>query len=294
MEQRYWVALGVGAAGVLTTVLLLLSLGRQRSPATDTAEEEFLEGPPGDREMSFWEHLAELRSRLFWALAFWAIGSMVAWVYYDTIWLWLLKPIEPALRQYEIPVTMQSIFEPLMLKLQISLAAGLVIAFPAILYEVMAFIWPALYPHEKKFALKLIPASLLLFAGGVFLAYSLIPVAALFMLKMGLPQVDNPGIRIQVLNFARQYMWSVAKIAAACGVVFQMPLVMMFLGKLGVVTAESLFRYWRHAVVAIFTLAAIITPTIDPVNMTLLAGPVVGLYFLSVLLVYLVQPRSNA
>ncbi len=294
MEQRYWVALGVGAAGVLTTVLLLLSLGRQRPPVTDTAEEELSEGPPGDREMSFWEHLAELRSRLFWALAFWAIGSIVAWVYYDTIWLWLLKPIEPALRRYEIPVTMQSIFEPLMLKLQISLAAGLVIAFPGILYEVMAFIWPALYPHEKKFALKLIPASLLLFAGGVFLAYSLIPVAALFMLQMGLPQVDNLGIRIQVLNFARQYMWSVAKIAAACGVVFQMPLVLMFLGKLGLVTAGSLFRYWRHAVVAIFTLAAIITPTIDPVNMTLLAGPVVGLYFLSVLLVYLIQPRSNA
>jgi sec-independent protein translocase protein TatC len=157
----------------------------------------------------------------------------------------------------------------------------------------MAFIWPALYPHEKRFALKLIPASLILFGAGVFLAYNLIPVAALFMLQMGLPHTENPGIKIQVLNFARQYLWSVAKIAAACGVLFQMPLVMMFLGKLGVVSAKGLMRYWRHAIVAIFTLSAIITPTIDPVNMTLLAGPIVGLYFLSVLLVYLTQPKEQ-
>jgi sec-independent protein translocase protein TatC len=251
------------------------------------------EGPPGDREMSFWEHLAELRSRLLWAILFWAIGSVIAWVYYDKIFWMLVKPIEPALRKYEIPVTLQSIFEPLMLKLQISIAAGLVIAFPGILYEVMAFIWPALYPHEKRFALKLIPASLILFGAGVFLAYNLIPVAALFMLQMGLPHTENPGIKVQVLNFARQYLWSVAKIAAACGVLFQMPLVMMFLGKLGVVSAKGLMRYWRHAIVAIFTLSAIITPTIDPVNMTLLAGPIVGLYFLSVLLVYLTQPKEQ-
>ncbi len=288
MRHEHWIALGVGAAGVLLTLLLLISLGKHK-----VTEEGEGEGPPGDREMSFWEHLAELRSRLVWSLLFWAIGSAIAWRYYDTLWSWLLKPIEPALRQYDIPVTMQSIFEPLMLKLQISIAAGLVIAFPGILYQLLAFIWPALYPHEKRFALKLIPASLLLFVGGVFLAYSLIPVAALFMLRMGLPHVENPGIRLQVLNFARQYMWSVAKIAAACGILFQMPLVMMFLGKLGVVSAVSLLRYWRHAVVAIFALAAIITPTVDPVNMTLLAGPIVGLYFVSVLLVYLTQPRSG-
>ncbi len=290
MRQWHWIALTLGALATLLTMLLLVSLGKHRIPEAEAAWEE---GPPGDREMSFWEHLAELRARLLWALLFWAIGSIVGWVYYDAIFALLVKPIEPALRKYDIPITMQSIFEPLLLKLQISIAAGLVIAFPGILYEVMAFIWPALYPHEKRFALKLVPASLLLFAGGVLLAYNLIPVAALFMLQMGLPKMDNPGIRLQVLSFARQYLWSVAKITAACGILFQMPLVMLFLGKLGVVSAAGLMRYWRHAVVAIFTLAAIITPTVDPVNMTLLAGPIVALYFLSVLLVYLTQSRQQ-
>jgi sec-independent protein translocase protein TatC len=292
MRLWHWVAIGTGAVGLLLTTLLVVGKKRKVRESGETIEVPE-EGPPGDREMSFWEHLAELRSRLLWAILFWTIGSVIAWVYYDKIFWMLVKPIEPALRKYEIPVTLQSIFEPLMLKLQISIAAGLVIAFPGILYEVMAFIWPALYPHEKRFALKLIPASLILFGAGVFLAYNLIPVAALFMLQMGLPHTENPGIRVQVLNFARQYLWSVAKIAAACGVLFQMPLVMMFLGKLGVVSAKGLMRYWRHAIVAIFTLSAIITPTIDPVNMTLLAGPIVGLYFLSVLLVYLTQPKEQ-
>jgi len=292
MRLWHWVAIGTGAVGLLLTTVLVVSKKRKVQESSENLEVPE-EGPPGDREMSFWEHLAELRSRLLWAILFWAIGSVIAWVYYDKIFWMLVKPIEPALRKYEIPVTLQSIFEPLMLKLQISIAAGLVIAFPGILYEVIAFVWPALYPHEKRFALKLIPASLILFGAGVFLAYNLIPVAALFMLQMGLPQAENPGIKIQVLNFARQYLWSVAKIAAACGVLFQMPLVMMFLGKLGIVSAKGLMRYWRHAIVAIFTLSAIITPTIDPVNMTLLAGPIVGLYFLSVLLVYLTQPKEQ-
>ena len=292
MRLWHWIAIGAGAVGLLLTTLMIVGKKRKVQESSENLEMPE-EGPPGDREMSFWEHLAELRSRLLWAILFWTIGSVIAWVYYDKIFWMLVKPIEPALRKYEIPVTLQSIFEPLMLKLQISIAAGLVIAFPGILYEVMAFIWPALYPHEKRFALKLIPASLILFGAGVFLAYNLIPVAALFMLQMGLPHTENPGIKVQVLNFARQYLWSVAKIAAACGVLFQMPLVMMFLGKLGVVSAKGLMRYWRHAIVAIFTLSAIITPTIDPVNMTLLAGPIVGLYFLSVLLVYLIQPKEQ-
>jgi sec-independent protein translocase protein TatC len=292
MRLWHWIAIGAGAVGLLLTTLMIVGKKRKVQESSENLEMPE-EGPPGDREMSFWEHLAELRSRLLWAILFWTIGSVIAWVYYDKIFWMLVKPIEPALRKYEIPVTLQSIFEPLMLKLQISIAAGLVIAFPGILYEVMAFIWPALYPHEKRFALKLIPASLILFGAGVFLAYNLIPVAALFMLQMGLPHTENPGIKVQVLNFARQYLWSVAKIAAACGVLFQMPLVMMFLGKLGVVSAKGLMRYWRHAIVAIFTLSAIITPTIDPVNMTLLAGPIVGLYFLSVLLVYLTQTKEQ-
>ncbi len=295
MHRWQWLLAGsAGAVVFLLTAVILIGKKRRANRDNAAATQELeLEGPPGDREMSFWEHLAELRSRLLRAIFYWTLGSVVGWIYYDSIWWLLVKPIEPALRKYEIPIILQSIFEPLMLKLQISLAAGLVIAFPLVLYELLAFIWPALYSHEKRFALKLVPASLMLFSAGVYLAYRLIPFAALIMLEMGMPHKTNPDIKVQVLNFARLYMWSVAKITAACGLVFQMPLVMMFLGKLGLVSAEGLLRYWRHAIIAIFALAAVITPTIDPVNMTLLAGPIVGLYFLSVVLVAFVQRQQK-
>jgi len=92
-----------------------------------------------------------------------------------------------------------------------------------------------------------------------------------------------------LLNFGRQYIWLVVKLMVAMGLMFQMPLVLMFLGHLGLVSAQGLLRYWRHAVIAIFTIAAIITPTWDPINMTLWAIPIVVLYFLSILLVALVQ-----
>lgn len=175
MQKWLWIGLAV-AVSVLLLAAFFITVKKRRADGGYRNEDLELEKeePPSDREMSFWEHLAELRTRLIWAILFWSFGSVIAWVYYDKIWWLLVKPIEPALRKYEIPITLQSIFEPLLLKLQISAAAGLVIAFPGILYEIMAFIWPALYPHEKRFALKLIPISLILFGGGVFLAYNLI------------------------------------------------------------------------------------------------------------------------
>lgn len=289
MRRWQWFLAGAALAfGVLLTAVLLIGKKRRANQNSETLTQE-LEGPPGDREMSFWEHLAELRTRLVRAIVYWVLGSGIGWYYYDAIWHLLLQPVKPIMKQFGVKAPFMSPFEPLMLKLQISLAAGLVIAFPFILYEIMGFIWPALYPHEKRFALKLVPASLSLFAAGVYLAYRLIPFMAIFMLRMGMP--NDPDVI--VFNVVRPYMWFVAKIVAASGLIFQMPLVMMFLGKLNIISAAGLLRYWRHAIVAIFTLAAIITPTIDPVNMTLLAGPIVGLYFLSVLLVALVQRKRQ-
>ncbi|MDW8121579.1 MAG: twin-arginine translocase subunit TatC [Armatimonadota bacterium] len=277
-------AAGIAFVALAVTASLLV-LKRQKTVPEEPEWEG--EGPPGDREMSFFEHLEELRIRLLRAIFYWLVASGVGWHFYDRIWKILLDPIVPAMKQFGGQVAVQSIFEPIMLKLQISLASGLILAFPLILYEILAFIWPALYPHEKAFALKLVPASLLLFASGVLLCYYLIPFAAITMLRMGMP--GSSPIEVVVLNFARLYMWTLAKVMAVFGLTFQMPLVLMFLGKLGIVSAKSLLRFWRHAVVAIFALAAIVTPTVDPINMSLLAGPLVGLYFLSVFLVALTQ-----
>jgi sec-independent protein translocase protein TatC len=129
-----------------------------------------------------------------------------------------------------------------------------------------------------------VPLSLLLFVLGVATVYGLLPPAFLWLLSF--TPKEPPSL---LLNFGRQYIWLVVKLMVAMGLMFQMPLVLMFLGHLGLVSVKGLLRYWRHAVIAIFTIAAIITPTWDPINMTLWAMPIVVLYFLSVVLVALVQ-----
>jgi sec-independent protein translocase protein TatC len=170
----------------------------------------------------------------------------------------------------------------LLFRLQLSIVAGVAIMAPLILYEIVAFIWPGLLPHEKRFARVLMPFSILLFIGGIVTAYVLIPIAALFMLRF-LPK------DAQVLNFVRLYVWSVAKIALAMGFVFQMPLVFMMLAKMGLVTSRTLISKWRHAIIAILAVSAIVTPTIDPLNMLLLALPILFLYILSIILVFWVE-----
>jgi sec-independent protein translocase protein TatC len=192
MQNRlwYWVVLGVIVAALLLVTLLIAG---KRKKAMVESEDVFEEGPPGDREMSFWEHLAELRSRLLWAIFFWAVGSVISWTYYNEIFRLLVMPIEPALQKYDIPVTLQSIFEPLMLKLQISIAAGLVIAFPGILYEVMAFIWPALYPNENGLGLNFFLVPFSFSGGGFFLVNKSFLVLAFFWFKLGFRKWENRG-----------------------------------------------------------------------------------------------------
>lgn len=241
--------------------------------------------PPNPmKEMTFIEHLAELRARLMRCFIYAALGCAIGWWQYERIWDIIIHPIRPAMEKYAMPLVFSSIFEPLLFKLQLSVVAGIAIMAPLILYEIGAFIWPGLLPHEKRFAAMLMPASILFFIGGMVTAYFLIPIAALFMLRF-LPK------DAQVLNFVRLYVWSVAKIALAMGITFQMPLVFMMLAKMGLVTSRSLISKWRHAVIVILAVSAIVTPTIDPLNMVLLAAPILFLYLLSIILVSWVERR---
>lgn len=239
--------------------------------------------PPNPmKEMTFIEHLAELRARLIRCFLYASIGASIGWWQYERIWGLIIAPIRPAMEKYDIPLVFISILEPFLFKLQLSVVAGIAIMAPFILYEIIAFVWPALLPHEKRFAAMLMPASILFFIGGIATAYVLIPIAALFMLRF-LPK------DAQVLNFVRLYVWSVAKIALAMGFTFQMPLVFMMLAKMGLITSQTLISKWRHAIIAILAVSAIVTPTIDPLNMMLLAAPILFLYLLSIILVLWVE-----
>jgi len=198
-----------------------------------------------------------------------------------SIWGFLLGPVRKPLEEQGIITLFQTVVEPLLVRFQVVLAAGIILLSPFIFHQVWAFVYPALYPQERRAVRPLIPASFVLFWCGVALAYKVIPVFFLFLLAF--------ANEAQVLNSVKWYIPFLAKVCLSMGIVFQMPIVFWLLGKLGIVTAAGLLHVWRHAVVVIFVVAAIITPTWDPFNLCLLAVPMCALYFISVFLVWMTQ-----
>ncbi|PIZ46151.1 MAG: twin-arginine translocase subunit TatC [Armatimonadetes bacterium CG_4_10_14_0_8_um_filter_66_14] len=199
-----------------------------------------------------------------------------------SLWGFLTGPVREPLENKGIRTVFQSPLEPLLVRFQVVAVAGIVFLSPAIFYQIWAFIWPALYGHERKAVGPVIPASFLLFWCGVALAYTVIPIFFLFLLGFATGEA-------QVLNFVKWYIPFLAKVCLSMGLVFQMPIVFWMLGKLRIVTAGGLMKVWRHAIVVIFIVSAIITPTWDPFNLCLMALPICALYFLSVFLVWLTQ-----
>lgn len=235
------------------------------------------------REMDFFEHLEELRARLIRSALYIALGTIVGWcLYRPYLYHLLLTPVREVLRDHHIRTVFRNFMEPLMTQLRVSIGAGILFSFPLVFCEAWAFVWPALTSREKRHVAPLIPFSFVLFLAGVSLGFLILPVLVTFLLRFAPPGAD-------VMNFVQDYIPMVVKICVSLGIVFQMPVVFLVLGQLGVVTSGTLLRFWRHAVLLIFVAAAIITPTVDPVNMSLLAVPICFLYLLSILLVKWVE-----
>ncbi|NCO33147.1 MAG: twin-arginine translocase subunit TatC [Armatimonadetes bacterium] len=235
--------------------------------------------------MDFMDHLGELRTRLLRSLGYAVVGACAGWFIYEPfLYDFLMHPLRVHLDPARFPVTWFNIMEPLMIRMTVSAVAGVVIFSPLILYEAWAFVYPALLPNERRCVIPLIPASFLLFAAGVALAYLAVPLVFIFASKF---VVGNEV----VLNHVKWYIPFLVKVCLAMGLVFQMPIVFFILAKLELVTADLLISKWRHAVVAILIAAAIITPTPDPVNMSLLAAPILGLYLLSIVVVKAVERK---
>ncbi len=156
--------------------------------------------------------------------------------------------------------------------MKVSLVTGLVLAFPIILYQIVLFVAPGLTPREKRYLYGFLPGVLLSFAAGAaFGYYVLIPPAINFLINFG-GDIAEPTIRIG------NYINLVVMLLFWMGVVFETPAVMFLLAKLRVVSPQGFSKWRRHWVVVAFVLGAIITPTFDPINQTLVAGPLIVLY----------------
>jgi len=232
--------------------------------------------------MSFFDHLEELRWRIIRSLLSIVVGTIVAWIFID--WLIdgvLLRPIT-VLNAHatgtQQPIHLQNLkpFGQLFLYMQVAIVAGIIISLPYILYEIWSFIAPGLMPKERKYVKWIVLFTTFCFFTGIAFAYFvMLPAALTFFAGFGTPTIAN--------NIAiGEYMNFVVSVLLAAGVVFELPMVSWFLSKIGILTPAFMRHYRRHSIVAIFIIAAFLTPGTDPVSQVLLALPLMGLFEISI------------
>lgn len=231
-------------------------------------------------------HLAELRARVLRALAYLALAMVVVWIFFDPLYRLLIGPVARALKKAGGELMVYEVLEPLMVRLGVVLVGGLILALPFVFYEVWSFVAPGLTASERRAARPLVPISGLLFLMGVAMGYLVTGTAVQALLRF-----NPPGTEIR-LSLNRTVLLLV-KFYLAFGLGFQLPIVIVLLAKVGIVDSRMLLAKWREAVVAIFVAAAIITPTWDPITLTICALPLVGLYMATVGVVKLMERRER-
>jgi sec-independent protein translocase protein TatC len=231
--------------------------------------------------MELWEHLSELRGRIFRALLYVAVGMVVCWFFYNDLRAFLEVPLRQVLGN-DLKFLYTNVSQPFMVRMQISLVAGLILALPLITLEMWGFVAPGLTREEKKGFHVVVPLSILFFMLGVTTAYLILPNAFRWFVSF-----IEPGETLE--QNPLQYVVFVVKMMLAFGVVFQLPVILMFLAWIGLVSSKMLKENWRTALVLTSVLGAVATPSQDAFSMLLMALPLAALYFASIWLVGMVE-----
>lgn len=223
-----------------------------------------------EQEMSIWDHVDELRTRLLIGLGALVVTTGISFAFAQNLMEILAVPIGGLQELQSIRIT-----ENVGVFMRVALLSGFIMALPVMLYEILAFIMPGLYPHERRWLYISIPTATLLFIGGVAFSYVfMLPTAVPFLVQFGdIPSRPTPS----------DYLGFVTNLLFWIGVAFETPLIVFILAKFKIVSPGMLLKQWRFAVVIIAVLAALITPTVDPVNMALLMAPLFTIYLLSIL-----------
>lgn len=233
-----------------------------------------------DQPQDLFFHLNILRKHLFRSVLALIAMALIAATFFDEIMVWVTRPLPAsvgALTQIE-PTEGLSVF------MRVSLFGGFALAFPYIALELWLFIGPGLSRRTRIFGLFSIPVATLFFLGGVTFAYfAMLPTALPFLFNIG---------NFQAEPRASAYVRFVTSILFWIGVSFEFPLVIFILAKLGLVSSTLLRRQWRLAVVIIAVIAALVTPTVDPMSMGIVMAPLIVLYILSIGLAALAQPNA--
>ncbi len=247
--------------------------------------------------MSFWEHLEELRARLVKSVIAVAIGVAIAWFYRQPLLAWLTRPFVIAWQIDKLgPNAALHFGSPAALFIayvKLSVIGGCVFALPVILYQLWAFIAPGLYSKEKRLALPFVVSSCALFAAGGWFGWRVaFPVAFRYLLGFS-GQVAGSGLSVTPTVMIDDYLNFVGRMLVAFGLVFELPIVVLFLAMAGVVNHRHLIKYARHFIVVAFLVAAIVTPP-DVVSQLLLAIPLCVLYAVSIIVAWAVGKKPNS
>ncbi|MFL6292971.1 MAG: twin-arginine translocase subunit TatC [Thermoanaerobaculia bacterium] len=230
------------------------------------------------------EHLEELRTRLLRSVIILAAAFGPCWYYVDEIFAFLQRPILKLLPPGK-KLAYTGMTDPFILYFKVAALAAVFAASPFILYQFWRFIAPGLYKHERRYLLPfLFFGSVFFLAGGAFAYYVAFPLAAEFLLKIG-------GAFEPVITIERYFGFQMT-IILGLGLMFELPIVIFVLAAIGLVTPRFLMRNFRYAVVIIFIVAAIITPTSDVLNLCVFAVPAILLYLLGVGAAALVPKRN--
>jgi sec-independent protein translocase protein TatC len=235
--------------------------------------------PAPEAEMDLLEHLGELRTRLLRCICAVTLIMIVTWTIRDQLLAWFAKPIVSVLKEYPgYQLITVSPGEGFMIYMQITFAAALLLTAPYVLWEIWGFVEPALTRQERRYTSVLVPFSITLFVVGCLAGYFMTPVFFRFFLGFQPPgSVANYSYGIAVTLLAKMLL--------VFGVCFQVPVITIFVNKTGLVSRNLLIEYWRHVVVVIFIVVAIITPTWDPLTLFAAAVPPCLLYVISLWMV---------
>jgi sec-independent protein translocase protein TatC len=227
----------------------------------------YLDDIPNEVEMSLFDHLEELRQRIFYALIAVALGMLGCFIF-----------VKPLVKLLEVPAGDVKFLqlapgEFFFVSLKVAGYSGILMASPFILYQLIQFVLPGLTRRERRLLAPIVLGSSILFFGGLAFAYlALIPAALKFFISYGADVVEQLWSIDRYFEFVLLLMFST-------GLAFQIPVIQLILGYLGIVSSEQMLSGWRYVILGAVILGAVLTPSTDPLTQSLLAGAVLGLYF---------------
>jgi sec-independent protein translocase protein TatC len=237
-----------------------------------------------DRPRPILEHFAELQRRMTFTAILFAVGFVIALIFYEPIIRTMLIPAHGRLSPDSLPIV-TSLTEFMGVTIKIGVIAGFILALPMLIYQIILFVAPAVSEKTERLLLTLVPTVLILFAAGIFLGYFMVvPTMLKFLLNFGSDLV-TPMIKLN------DYLSVILMLLAGLGLAFETPVIMYVLAKFRVVSYRGFLRFWRHIVVISFVIGAIFDPTPNPFDQIVVAGSIITLYWIGILIAWSIRPR---